>query len=116
VPVLEGKLADYIMPDVTWTGGITELKKISALAEAYYVPISPHDAGGPVNILAGARVMMTVPNFYKLETSSWDLSGYNELMHTRLDNANGTLKLPRVPGLGIEMNRDYLEANEVELA
>ena len=115
-PVLEGRLADYIMPDVTWTGGITELKKISALAEAYYVPISPHDAGGPVNILAGAHVMMTVPNFYKLETSSWDLSGYNELMHTRLDNANGTLKLPRVPGLGIEMNRDYLEANEVELA
>ncbi|TIU43524.1 MAG: mandelate racemase/muconate lactonizing enzyme family protein, partial [Mesorhizobium sp.] len=46
VPVLEYKLADYIMPDVTWTGGITELKKISALCEAYYVPVSPHDAAG----------------------------------------------------------------------
>jgi galactonate dehydratase len=115
VPILERQLADYIMPDVTWTGGITELKKISTLAEAYYVPISPHDAGGPINVLAGAHVMMTVPNFYKLETSRWDLSGYNELMHTRLDNSNGALKLPRVPGLGIELNRDYLEANEVEL-
>jgi galactonate dehydratase len=115
VPILENKLADYIMPDVTWTGGITELKKISALAEAYYVPISPHDAGGPINVLAGAHVMMTVPNFYKLETSRWDLSGYNELMHNTLDNSNGALKLPRVPGIGIEMNRDYLEANEVEL-
>jgi len=116
VPILEQKLADYIMPDVTWTGGITEMKKIATLAEGYYVPISPHDAGGPINVLAGAHVMMTVPNFYRLETSRWDLSGYNELMHTRLDNSNGALKLPRVPGLGIEMNRDYLEANEIKTA
>ena len=57
------------MPDVTWTGGISELKKIATLAESYYVPISPHDASGPVNVMAGAQVMMTVPNFYKLETS-----------------------------------------------
>jgi len=116
VPILERKLADYIMPDVTWTGGITEMKKIAIVAEGYYVPISPHDAGGPINVLAGAHVMMTVPNFYKLETSRWDLSGYNELMHTRLDNSNGALKLPRVPGLGIEMNREYLETNEIRTA
>ena len=116
VSILENQLADYIMPDVTWTGGITEMKKIATLAEAYYVPISPHDAGGPINVLAGAHVMMTVPNFYRLETSRWDLSGYNELMHTRLDNSNGALKLPRVPGLGIELNRDYLEANRIDPA
>lgn len=116
VSILENQLADYIMPDVTWTGGITEMKKIATLAEAYYVPISPHDAGGPINVLAGAHVMMTVPNFYRLETSRWDLSGYNELMHTRLDNSNGALKLPRVPGLGIELDRDYLEANRIDPA
>jgi galactonate dehydratase len=116
VPILENKLADYIMPDVTWTGGITELKKIASLAEAYYVPISPHDAGGPINVLAGAHVMMTVPNFYRLETSRWDLSVYNVLMHTPLDNSGGSLKLPRAPGLGIEMNREYLAAQEVETA
>jgi galactonate dehydratase len=114
VPILEGKLADYIMPDVTWTGGITELKKISALCEAYYVPVSPHDASGPINVVAGAHVMMTVPNFYRLETSRWDLSTYNPFLVTPLDNSNGALKLTRLPGLGIEMNREYLEANEVE--
>jgi galactonate dehydratase len=114
VRILEDKLTDYIMPDVTWTGGISELKKIATLAEAFYVPISPHDAGGPINVLAGAHVMMTVPNFYRLETSRWDLSGYNELMHTRLDNSNGALKLPKVPGLGIELDRDYLENNKIE--
>lgn len=116
VPILENKLADYIMPDVTWTGGISELKKISTLCEAYYIPVSPHDASGPINVVAGAQVMMTVPNFYKLETSRWDLSGYNPYIKTPLDNSNGSLKLSRAPGLGLEMNREYLEANEVDMA
>ncbi|MEO8757661.1 MAG: mandelate racemase/muconate lactonizing enzyme family protein [Devosia sp.] len=115
VPILENKLADYIMPDVTWTGGITELKKISALCEAYYIPVSPHDAAGPINVVAGAQVMMTVPNFYKLETSEWNLNKYNDLIKTPLDNSNGSLKLPKAPGLGVEMNRAYLEEHEVEL-
>jgi galactonate dehydratase len=114
VPILEGRLADYIMPDVTWTGGITELKKISALCEAYYIPVSPHDAAGPINVVAGAHVMMTVPNFYRLETSEWNLGKYNELIRTPLDNSGGSLKLPRLPGLGLEMNREHLEANAIE--
>lgn len=114
VPILENKLADYIMPDVTWTGGITELKKISALCEAYYIPVSPHDAAGPINVVAGAQVMMTVPNFYKLETSEWNLHKYDVLIDEPLDNSNGSLKLTKRPGLGVELNRDYLEANEVK--
>jgi galactonate dehydratase len=114
IPVLENKLADYIMPDVTWTGGITELKKISSLCEAYYIPMSPHDAAGPINVVAGAQVMMTVPNFYKLETSEWNLSKYDPLISVPLDNSNGSLKLNPAPGLGIEMNREYLEAHVVE--
>ena len=115
VPILENKLADYIMPDVTWTGGITELKKISALCEAYYIPVSPHDAAGPINVVAGAHVMMTVPNFYKLETSEWNLNKYSPLIDVPLDNSNGSLKLPNKPGLGYEMNREYLEANAIEV-
>jgi galactonate dehydratase len=116
VPVLEGKLTDYVMPDVTWTGGITELKKISALCEAYYIPVSPHDAGGPINILAGSHVMMSTPNFYKLETNRWDLGGYDEITISRIDTTKGVIKLPKVPGLGIEMNMDYLKANEIPVA
>jgi galactonate dehydratase len=115
VPVLENKLADYIMPDVTWTGGITELKKISALCEAYYIPVSPHDAAGPINVVAGAQVMMTVPNFYKLETSEWNLGKYDHLIDRPLDVSNGHLKLSSNPGLGVEMNRDYLQDHEIAL-
>ncbi len=113
VPIFEGGLADFIMPDVTWTGGISELKKIATMAEAYYIPISPHDASGPVNVLAGAQVMMTVPNFYKLECHRYDFSGYNILVDQPLDVRDGCLHLTDRPGLGIELNRETLEKYEV---
>ena len=113
VPILEKGLADFIMPDVTWTGGISELRKIAAMAEAYYVPVSPHDAGGPINILAGAHVMMTTPNFYKLETSRYELSAYSALIEPGLDIRSGRLTVPEGPGLGAEINLDYLRSHLV---
>ncbi len=114
VPIFENGLADFVMPDVTWTGGISELKKIATMAEAYYIPISPHDASGPVNVIAGAQVMMTVPNFYKLEVHRYDLSSYNILIDQPLDVRNGQLYVPNRPGLGIELNLDTLQKYEVD--
>jgi len=114
VPILENELSDYIMPDVTWTGGISELKKIATMAEAYYVPVSPHDASGPINVVAGAQVMITVPNFYRVETSRWDLSMYNQFLTEPLDNTGGALHLTDAPGLGIELDMEYMRANEIE--
>jgi galactonate dehydratase len=114
VPIFENGLVDYVMPDVTWAGGITELKKIAILAEAYYVPITPHDASGPINVVAGAHVMMTVPNFYRIETSRYDLSHYNKLIEEPLDNRGGRIRLNRKPGLGVAMNLDYLRRNALD--
>ncbi|GIS64854.1 MAG: hypothetical protein CM1200mP3_11020 [Chloroflexota bacterium] len=111
---LKKNFADYVMPDVTWTGGISELKKISTMAEAYYVPVSPHDASGPINIMAGAQVSMTVPNFYKLETMRYDLSGYDCLLDNPLDIRDGNLYLSESPGLGINLNEEFLRAHSVE--
>ena len=111
VPILENNLADFIMPDVTWTGGITELKKISTMAEAYYIPVSPHDASGPINVLAGAHVMMTTPNFYKLETMRYDLGAYGAFIEPGLDIRGGDLYVPDAPGLGVEIDMDYLRAH-----
>lgn len=111
VPIFENNLADYIMPDVTWTGGISELKKISTMAEAYYIPVSPHDASGPINIMAGAQVMMTTPNFYKLETIRYDLSGYDKFLDYPLDIREGNLYVPERPGLGINLDEEFLKAH-----
>jgi galactonate dehydratase len=114
VPVLENGLADFVMPDVTWTGGISELKKIATMAEAYYVPISPHDAAGPVNLVAGGHVMATVPNFYRIESSTHDLRGYNQFLTAPLDNSDGRLRLPPGPGLGLDFDMEHLRANARE--
>ena len=115
VPIFENGLADFAMPDVTWTGGITELKKISTMAEAYYIPMSPHDASGPINVLAGAHVMMTTPNFYKLETSRYDLSVYGDLIDPGLEIVNGDLIVPDAPGLGVEVDAEFVRGHAVAL-
>jgi galactonate dehydratase len=106
VPVFKDGLADYIMPDVVWTGGISELKKIATMAEAYYIPISPHNAQGSFQIVAGAHVMMTVPNFYRLEHGSSAIPDYNRFLTEPLNFHDGVLTLPDRPGLGYDLNMD----------
>jgi galactonate dehydratase len=101
------------MPDVTWTGGISELKKIATLAETFYIPISPHDASGPVNLMAGAQVSIGTPNFYKLEARRVKLDFYNAFLEEPLKIDGDALVVPDVPGLGVKLNQEYLEKHEV---
>lgn len=98
---------------MTWTGGISEVKKIATLAETFYVPISPHDAFGPINLLAGAQVMMTVPNFYRLEARRVNLDFYNAFLDEPLVVQDGALLVPRRPGLGASLDPNYLQAHQV---
>lgn len=110
LPVLENRLADYLMPDVVWTGGISELKKIATMAETHYVPISPHNALGPGQILAGAHVSMTVPNFYRLEHAVSCKPSYDRFLQEPLQWEGNGLKLWNRPGLGVDLDRQQLEA------
>ena len=111
LPILKENLAEYLMPDILWTGGISELYKISTLAETFYIPVSPHDASGPINILAGAHTMMTVPNFFKLEMNHSSLPTLNMMISEPININQGYLELPSKPGLGVELNEDYLESH-----
>jgi galactonate dehydratase len=113
LPVLTRHLTDYVMPDVTWTGGISELKKIATLAEIFYIPISPHDASGPVNVMAGAQVMMSVPNFYRLEARRVSMDFYNAFLEEPLQIHDGALIVPKQPGLGVRLDVGYLQAHEL---
>ena len=111
LPVLKYGLADYIMSDVCWTGGITELKKVAALAESYYINISPHGAMGPIQILAGAHAVKTVSNLFRLEIMSLWLQAYNDALSSPLDIRDGELYLSDKPGLGIDLNMDFVKAH-----
>ncbi|MCC6179677.1 MAG: mandelate racemase/muconate lactonizing enzyme family protein [Chloroflexi bacterium] len=114
LPVLSRHLSDFVMPDVTWTGGISELKKIATLAETFYIPISPHDASGPVNLMAGAQVGMSVPNFYKLEARRVKLDFYNQFLEEPLQVQGDRLTVSRKPGLGVRLDVEYLEKHQID--
>lgn len=110
IPIFENRLADYIMPDIINTGGISEIRKIATMAEAYYIPICPHDAAGPIQILAGAHAMIGTPNFYRLELSS-DINLHNSVLRTPLDIRNGVMHLTERPGLGVELDMEYISTH-----
>jgi galactonate dehydratase len=113
LPILEGGLADFIMPDVVWCGGISELLRIATMAEAYHIPLSPHNAMGPLQIAAGAHVMMTIPNAYKLEHSVAAIAGYQACLDEPLHFAADYVQLSGRPGLGHGLNLDFLRAHTV---
>ncbi len=109
-PILDKQLANYIMPDIVRCGGISEMRKIATMAEAYYIPVSPHDATGPITMAAGAQVMMSTPNFYRLEIAYSELPYYNAALTPALDVRNGFYHVSDRPGLGHELNAEYVAA------
>lgn len=111
-PVLREGLANYLMPDVCWTGGISELRKIATMAEAYAVPIAPHGALGPLQTVAAAHVALVTPNLYRQEIiGTWWQQQYQECLPVGLDIRGGELHLSERPGLGVELDLDYVAAH-----
>jgi len=66
--LLENGAAQFIMPDIVWCGGFTEARKIAALADTYYLPLCPHNCGGPVQHAASIHLAAHVPNLFILES------------------------------------------------
>ena len=105
--------AHIVNPDLTWTGGIGELKRMAAMAEAYRRPIKPHNEGGPVHHMASAHVAANVPNLYLLETIRFN---YRHVFPQLVDGlpdfvrVDGTtrLALPVGPGLGLRLKPELL--------
>ncbi len=108
-PVFEGRLADYVMPDVAWTGGISELRRIAAMAETYYVPFSPHDAIGPVALMAAFHVCMATPNLYRQECIHTRFDDFSAYVTPMFEHHDGALWPSDRPGLGIELVHDVIE-------
>ena len=62
-------------------------------------------------IIAGAHTIVTVPNFYRLKFSLAALEGYNAVLDKPLDIRDGASHLPSGPGLGFDLDLEFLEAN-----
>ena len=103
--LLELGAASIVMPDLAWCGGITTAKKIAALAETYYLPVAPHNCGGPVLHWASAHFAAAIPNLRILETVRRHyLDEYDGLLESMLVPEDGWLPLPEGPGLGVKLS------------
>jgi galactonate dehydratase len=106
--ILEKRAASILQPDVCYAGGITELRLIAGMAEAYYAPLAPHNPQGPVSLAASLQVAASIPNFLIQERG--DNEHANLLAKPLPPVKNGHRDLPTDPGLGITIDEDKLKS------
>jgi L-alanine-DL-glutamate epimerase-like enolase superfamily enzyme len=112
--VLEQGTAQFINPDICWCGGISEAKKIATMAETYYVPVAPHNCGGPVLHVASLHLAQNLPNLFILESVRRHyLKEYQGLVTFIGPAKNGMLCAPNAPGLGVELDPSVLARPDV---
>ena len=102
--VLEKRAATILQPDLCHAGGITEVRLIAGMAEAYYAAIAPHNPLGPISLAAGIQIAASIPNFLCQEQVSLG-AGY---LKTPFTLRQGYLDLPTGPGLGVELDEHAL--------
>jgi galactonate dehydratase len=107
--VLEAHAAHVIMPDLVWTGGITEGRKIAVLADTFHLPIAPHDCTGLVTIFANLHICASSTNAMLLECVRGFYRGWYEVVYTNnVEIEGGQASFPTVPGLGTRLKPEFL--------
>ena len=108
-PLIEEELVDVIQPDTGRAGGITQMRKMAAMAEAHGITVAPHSGSlGPVAEFAALHVMATIPNALMLERIEFDWSGRYEVVMPVLKVVDGHLPVPDAPGLGVDLVLDEI--------
>ncbi len=110
--VLQQGYVDIIQPDLSHAGGISEVRRIAAMAEAYDVAVAPHCPLGPIALAASLQIDATTPNAFIQEQSlGIHYHQGNELLDYLRDPSvftyqDGYVGIPSRPGLGIDVNED----------
>jgi L-alanine-DL-glutamate epimerase-like enolase superfamily enzyme len=114
--ILENGAARFIMPDISWCGGISEARKIAAMAETWYLPVAPHNCGGPVLHWASAHLAANITNLKILETVRRHyLDEYRGILTHDLVPVSGRLPLPAGSGLGVDLTEEVLARPNVTI-
>jgi len=108
-PVLARGAVDYIQPDVTHAGGLSELSFLSTLASVHYVPFAPHNPSGPLSTAATLQLAAALPNFRYLEIMAVDVPWRTEISDEQLVlTPEGDVMIPDRVGLGITLDLDAI--------
>jgi len=109
--LLEKHTVAVIQPDLCHAGGIAEVRRMAAMAEAYYVKVAPHNPLGPISLAANIQLGACTPNFLICEhfgmKEEWDIGqGY---LNKPFKIVDGYITIPKTPGLGIEVDESMVE-------
>lgn len=105
--LLETGAAGVVMLDISWCGGISEARKIASMAEAWHLPVAPHDCTGPVVLCASTHLSLNAPNALVQESvRAFYKTWYRDLVTALPEVKNGMITVPPGAGLGTELNPD----------
>lgn len=109
LPYIERDLVDVIQPDTGRAGGITQMRKMAAMAESHFITMAPHSGSlGPVAEYAALHVMATIPNALMLERLEYDWPGRDEVITPAPQVVDGHIAIPTAPGLGVDIIEDEI--------
>lgn len=118
--VITSGVVDIVQPDLSHAGGITEVRKIAAMAEAYDIAVAPHCPLGPIALAACLQLDAVAYNAVIQEQSlGIHYNTSNDLLDYLVDPTvfayeAGSVTIPQGPGLGIEVDEDYVRERAVE--
>lgn len=119
-PFLASGAVDIIQPDLSHAGGLSECRKIAAMAECYDVAVAPHCPLGPLALASCLQLAACTPNVVLQETSlgihynqGHDLLSFCKAPEV-LTPVDGSLRIPTGPGLGVEIDEDRVRAADLE--
>lgn len=110
--LMNGQGADIIQPDVCICGGLLEMRKIAAIAEAHYITVAPHNPMGPLATAVNVHFAAASANFKILEYINPSGSEWSNWVDNPYLPKDGYLELRDTPGLGIDINEDVITDNE----
>jgi L-alanine-DL-glutamate epimerase-like enolase superfamily enzyme len=107
--MFERRAVDICMLDITWCGGLTEARKIAAMAGSYKLPVAPHDCTGPVTLMAGVHLSLHAPNARIQETvRSFNAGWYPQIVDEMPRIEDGHAYAPSRPGLGMALRESFV--------
>jgi L-alanine-DL-glutamate epimerase-like enolase superfamily enzyme len=114
--LLEKRAVSVVMFDIAWCGGLSEARKVAALAEAYELPVAPHDCTGPIGLTAAVHLSLHCPNALVQEMVRAFYFDWYQALVTRLPAfANGYLEAPPGPGLGADLRPEVLKRKDAQI-
>jgi galactonate dehydratase len=111
-PLIEEELVDVVQPDTGRAGGLLQMRKIAAMAEAHAITVAPHSGSlGPVAEYAAVHFLASIPNCLMLERIEDDWPVRHQVIVPALHSVDGHLTVPDTPGLGVDIDEAVVGAH-----